>query len=269
MESNNIHYKKINSFDFSVTYAEVFSTSPENEHSHHVHNACEIYVNVSGDVSFMVEDKIYPVSSGNVIITRPYEYHHCIYNDDSLHKHFWILFNAEGNEDFFDIFYKRKKGENNLLQFDGEDAEKLFDICRKMSKKSSDFQNYCNFFELFKLLNSNKSKTADTTKYPQPLNNAIKYINQNISSPLSVENIAKKSFSSVNTIERQFKKHIGISPSQYIRRKRLSNAATLLHSGYSVQTAAEKSGFADYSNFIVLFKKYYGITPLKYKKENG
>ena len=27
----------------------------------HIHNMCEIYVNVSGDVSFMVENNIYPV----------------------------------------------------------------------------------------------------------------------------------------------------------------------------------------------------------------
>ena len=49
-------------------------------------------------------------------------------------------------------------------------------------------------------------------------------------------------------------------------KKQLANAAKLLSEGHSVTDAAEMSGFADCSNFILLFKKAYKITPLQYKK---
>ena len=50
------------------------------------------------------------------------------------------------------------------------------------------------------------------------------------------------------------------------RKKRLANAARLLAMGASVAEASELSGFPDYSNFISIFKKTYGMTPLEYKK---
>ena len=59
---------------------------------------------------------------------------------------------------------------------------------------------------------------------------------------------------------------LNISPSEYIKKKRLANAAKLLSKGYTVSEASSQSGFSDYSNFIALFKKTYGVTPLKYKK---
>jgi len=40
-----------------------------------------------------------------------------------------------------------------------------------------------------------------------------------------------------------------------------------LRNGASVAEAALKSGFSDYSNYIQLFKKQFGITPLCYRKK--
>ena len=39
-----------------------------------------------------------------------------------------------------------------------------------------------------------------------------------------------------------------------------------LRDGDMVADAAAKSGFSDYSNYIQLFKKQFGMTPLQYKK---
>ena len=52
----------------------------------------------------------------------------------------------------------------------------------------------------------------------------------------------------------------------YIKKKRLGNAVKLLSKGCTVTEASYQSGFPDYSNFISVFKKTYGTTPLKYKK---
>ena len=77
----------ISAVDFSVSYVDLESSFNINENESHIHEECEIYLNLSGDVSFEVENKIYPISRGSVIITRPYEYHHCIYHSDACHKH--------------------------------------------------------------------------------------------------------------------------------------------------------------------------------------
>ena len=91
----------------------------------HIHNQCEIYVNLTGKVSFMVENRIYGIQSGDVIITRPYEAHHCIYHDTSIYGHFCINFSAENIEEILDVFLKRKSGEGNLISLPKQEKERL------------------------------------------------------------------------------------------------------------------------------------------------
>ena len=64
-----------------------------------------------------------------------------------------------------------------------------------------------------------------------------------------------------NTMTRQFKRIIGMTPGDYIRRKRLDTAYTLIRQGYSVQNAGLACGFSDYSAFYRAFRQNYGITP--------
>jgi AraC-like DNA-binding protein len=52
-----------------------------------------------------------------------------------------------------------------------------------------------------------------------------------------------------------------------LRKKRLFASMDCLRNGASVAEAALESGFPDYSNYIQLFKKQFGITPLNYKKK--
>ena len=65
----------ISAVDFTISHMNKDATSPLNHNESHIHKECEIYINLSGDVSFEVENHIYPISRGSVIITRPYEYH--------------------------------------------------------------------------------------------------------------------------------------------------------------------------------------------------
>lgn len=104
--ANYEHFHAIKPFNLMVSYLELYFESSENVYDSHIHEECEIYVNLSGDVSFVVENHIYPLKPGDIIITRPYEYHHCVYHSNKLHKHFWVLFSSSGNEHLFDIFYK-------------------------------------------------------------------------------------------------------------------------------------------------------------------
>ena len=92
--SNHEHFESVKPFDFSATYIEIYADSSENVNYSHIHDECEIYVNLRGDLSFIVENNIYPIKPGDIIITRPHEYHHCVYHSNKLHRHFWILFSS-------------------------------------------------------------------------------------------------------------------------------------------------------------------------------
>lgn len=267
MLSTKNSFKAIRPFEIKSSYIELDSHSPENVLDSHIHNECEIYINLSGDVSFIVEDNIYPIIPGIIIITRPYEYHHCVYHSNKLHKHFWILFSATGNEYLFDKFYNRKAGENNLLILEKDKTKELISICEKFTYGTeSEFEKYFNFFSIINLICNAATPDNSVALYPDIVVKAMAYINDNLSYHISVGEISKKVNVSINTLERYFMKFLNITPTEYIKKKRLSNAARLLSEGYSVTEASENSGFPNCSGFISLFRKTYGQTPYTYKK---
>ncbi len=270
MRKQTENFPGINPFNFSIAYSETDSASKANVHDNHIHKECEIYVNISGDVSFSVENSIYPITTGSVIITRPYEYHHCIYHSNKVHKHFWILFESSGNEKLLDIFFNRCLGKDNHLVLVPEKAEELFSVCHKLTKDcKTDVEKYYLFFKLINLLNDANAVNNQNRTKNSVISKAIDYINKNLSYRFTIRELAENCNVSVNTLERMFLKSLSISPSEYIKKRRLAHGAKLLSEGYNVTEASEESGFHNCSNFISIFKKYYNVTPLKYKKDMG
>lgn len=268
MQKTVLTLPKMENFEFSIAYSNKKPQDFIEGREQHIHNECEIYVHLSGDVSFMVEDTIYSVSPGNIIITRPNEYHHCIYNSDKMHEHFWILFSADGNEKIFNQFFERKLGKDNLLILNVNDEEECIKICRLMVECGNEdvIGNYLLFFRLIKLLQG-ADKPIFKTNDQKDVSAALKFIGHNYMKPITIRDIAEYSHMSVNTLERKFLKSLMITPNSYLKQKRLANAAKLLLQGDSVTDACLKSGFSDCSGFINNFKKAYGLTPLKYKQQ--
>ena len=68
---------------------------------------------------------------------------------------------------------------------------------------------------------------------------------------------------------RIFKKELGETPYEFINRFRVNHSKTLLtESGQAIETIARMVGFSDTNNYIIAFRKYTGMTPGQYRKEN-
>ena len=269
MKKQIINLNALDAFRISARYNDVALGAPKENPDSHIHDECEIYINLSGDVSFMVENRIYPILPGNIIITRPYEYHHCIYHSNKLHRHYWILFSSKGNEEILDIFFKRKAGEHNLLVLPVYNTEELISLCDRLcdNNENNQIENYCIFFDILKLLKKADKPTPVLETHPDDITFSLDYINKNLSESFTVKELAQKANVSLNTLERHFLKALNTSPRNYIKKKRLANILRLLSLGDTVTDACSKSGISDYSGFIKEFKSIYGITPLKYQKQ--
>ena len=268
-EERTIDCNGIAPFKVHASFVQNYREYPTELPQSHVHPECEIYVNLSGNVSFMVENHIYPIIPGSVIITRPYEYHHCVYHNSEPHNHFWILFSANGNERLFPRFYERELGSGNLLLFSNDDRDQLESLCETLvAPTASELETYSAFFRLMELFEQTEVTESNFSLYPSDVMHCLDYIGKHFATPISIQDVAKEVHVSINTLERHFFKTLHMTPSEYLRKKRLANAAELLYSGRNVTEACQESGFADYSKFISLFKKYYGMTPLKYQKKN-
>ena len=111
--------------------------------------------------------------------------------------------------------------------------------------------------------------TAETQQLPKDVNKALAYMDAHLQEDIDIKQLAALCNVSINTLERHFESSLGISPFEMLKRKRLIISMMYLKSGCTVTEAAQKSGFVDWSNYIQLFHKKFGITPGQYKKENS
>jgi AraC-like DNA-binding protein len=103
-------------------------------------------------------------------------------------------------------------------------------------------------------------------EYNKKISSIMDYINENLDKELSLDTLSEKFYLSKYHLLREFKKYGGYTIHQYIHKKRLIAAKTLLREGIQVTEVCTQCGFGDYSNFIRSFKKAFGVPPKKYCK---
>lgn len=265
---NQLILSKNSEVSLSITYrgGEFHCSIPEESH---FHKECEIYINLSGDVSFEVEGGIYGITRGSVIITRPYENHHCIYHSDAPHEHFWLLIHTENDNDLFRMFFDRKSGSSNLFQLTEEQLTAMIEVLSGfLQPAKSELEYKIAFLQMMKLLEEGVSisQTVASYTFPEDIRYSMRYMDEHLTENLDIRKLAEDCHVSVSTLERHFRKYLATAPYAAFQNKRLVRSSYLLRTGSTVSEACEMSGFPDYSSYIELFRKYYGCTPLKYKK---
>ncbi|MCM8529701.1 MAG: AraC family transcriptional regulator [Lentisphaeraceae bacterium] len=97
---------------------------------------------------------------------------------------------------------------------------------------------------------------------------AVKAIEKNLDVNFSNERLAEKASLSVNGFARLFKQTTGLTPHQFLLKKRLTQAANLLsETNKSIDEISDLTGFCDRSYFSRLFKREYNIGPGLYRRE--
>lgn len=99
------------------------------------------------------------------------------------------------------------------------------------------------------------------------LNNILDFIEGHLADDLSLERLAGESHYSKTHLSKVFNKIIGLSISEYINKRRISEASVLLYkSNKSVAFVSDVCGYSSPKYFSTLFKKETGLTPQEYRK---
>ena len=228
----------------------------------HIHSCYEIYVNLSGDVSFLHNQEIYPIDPGDVILSHPAEVHHCIYHANCTHDHFCIWFAGDALGDFL-----KRRGIRGRIRPSAEGRERMMPLLQRICGKDADpFLKASYLLELLVLLDGEYT-TATPEKAPDKMRAILSYIDAHLLEISSISEVSQAFFLSASTLNRMFRKHLGFSFGKYLETQKLSLAEQLLRADHSVTDACFRSGFTDCSRFITKFKDKFGTTPLKYKKK--
>lgn len=105
--------------------------------------------------------------------------------------------------------------------------------------------------------------------YKNRINRVFEFIDENLEADLSLNTIAEIAFFSPFHFHRVFKFVTGETLNEYVIRRRIEKSALdVLHKNITITELAHKFGFSDNSSFSRTFKKYYGVSPTQFKKQN-
>ena len=242
----------------------------------HIHECCEIFLCLKGGSSFLIDDRIYDISDGDLFIINQFEAHKVVSNNPDkflryiLHVHPSFLYaNSFGDVNLADCFYSPEKV--TKISLTTEERQKLTSLFSALKN------DYSYGDEMYKKLRATEilleinrlfsiHSESNSNKFShKAIQLAIDYINKNYFNPINLETVAKNTFISPTQLSRLFNRYCGTTVTKYIVSKRITEAKKLLCDGKSVTETAFACGFNDYANFIRTFKNAVGISPGKYK----
>jgi len=110
-------------------------------------------------------------------------------------------------------------------------------------------------------------ESVSLDEIPSGLALVLDRFEQNFSEPTSPSLLAREAGMSASRFARMIKRVFGVTPSQYISRTRINQAARLLReSDASVAEIALQAGFTDHSAFTRKFRSAMGATPSVYRE---
>lgn len=276
--------------EFDITYNDfnptiLFSCKKKMviDSQYHDHDFTEIAYILSGKGCYIVNGITYNVEAGDLIMCNPGV------------KHQNIVTNVkEPTVEFicgFTNFHFKNMPPNSVVLKDGgyilhTDAELRQEInkhCYEMiaendaNKPGKCFMLKARLMQILLLVvrevydvNPERTKGYNFESYNKSyaVKRIINYLNENYEHKISLEQIAHNMYLSPVYISKIFKEETGESPINYLIKIRLEKARDILtHSdSRSIKNIANSVGYDDVYHFSKLFKKYYGVAPLYFKR---
>jgi AraC-like DNA-binding protein len=96
----------------------------------------------------------------------------------------------------------------------------------------------------------------------------LEYMHQHLSSSISIGTLARLASLHPNYFSNSFTASLGVSPTEYMLRKRIERAQLLLWgTGDSIKEVASRVGYENTAYFCRLFKRRTGMTPSTYRAQ--
>lgn len=151
----------------------------------------------------------------------------------------------------------------------------LENILRERDKNMmwGDLMSHLLIMELFVLISRTlkneweQNIKSRSLKIKELLHIAKGYIDNNYSRELTLSDVAKYVFLSESYFAHTFKNEFGISPKSYLLQVRVDASKELLaNTDMKISDVSLSVGFSSQQRYNDIFRKYTGMTPLKYRK---
>ena len=246
----------------------------------HQHDFYEMYCLLEDSVDYIVDGFRYPLEAGSIALMAPGQIHRADVPGPVRNIHRFVLWISvdcvraltEATPRLRYILQGDMKG-RNLIRPEGETAalmrQLLFALHREASGEEQDGDYLSRVILSQLLIYCGRCMTRDPDIVPYKAEaryHEIMRVYEHIVThlkdrELSVGALAETFFMDKNTLTRQFKRQVGMTPGECIRRHRLEAVRRQIRRGAPLKQACAECGFSDYSAFYRAFRQAYGVSP--------
>lgn len=242
----------------------------------HKHSdCCEVLFIYSGSSKYVVGDHVFSVRKGDLVVTNCDMLHEDILDEDDAVSYYAIsmddvmledlpknhliandicpVFPADTDEALFHQLFR------SIFDFLSEGRPETEDICHHLMMTVLTL--------ILQMVRSSKIPHMVTGDISTLIQEVKQYLNDNYMNDISLQSISANFFISPYHLSHFFKEKTGNSPMNYVNRRRIGEAQTLLiRTKDSITEIATHVGFSNLNNFNIQFQKQVGMSPRQYRK---
>ena len=237
----------------------------------HFHSVFEFYYLKNGTATYLMNDKIYDLSRGDIMVIPP----------NTLHK---TISSGEGERERILIYLDRSYLEaspavqamlpQSPIFCHVSDNARLDVLFEELLEEANDANNHtymeallCELLVLLGRTAKNEVDEPSVTGLPKIIRDILAYIAANHTTDLTLQHIAQLFYTNPSYLSRLFKQHTGLTFCNYLNNYRIKEANKLLaETDRTITEIALDCGFNSLNNFCKCYKKITGTTPLAYRK---
>lgn len=247
----------------------------------HCHPHYEIYIQLKGNRSSFVKDRVFLLKEGDIVIIKPYVVHKTSSVENQGYERLLIDFDEEYLKNLFmlcnDINVDELfEDEFCVLSSDIVNGSYLKELCSRLifEKKHPDKNDKASINLLVgqaltvisRLNHETAFVSAAETKSYKRISEIISFIEENYYKKLSLEEISQKYYISYYYLSHAFREVTGLSFTEYVNTVRVSKARQMIKKDtYPLHVICDKTGFGSYKQFGRIFKEITGVSPSQYK----
>lgn len=237
----------------------------------HSHHFTELFFVAGGEGNFLLRDKTYHIATGDLIIVPPYIEHTEQSTDAALEYYVigldGISFQTESHQEdglvfcrFPDKFIISELLSQMLYEVrnDGYGADT---ICQKLLEVL-----------ILRIIRSQHliPVSLNTLRMSKECAQIKDYLDTNYAEHITLDTLTSLTHMNKYYMSHSFVKYTGYSPIQYLNMKRMEAACTLLtDTDMSISAISSAAGFSSQSYFTQIFRKHYGMSPIKYRQSHA
>ena len=259
----------------------------------HVHEYTELYFLLEGERYYFIEQNRFHVKPGMAVLITPEQIHKTSATDEqSGHRRFLLEIDSDFLTLFFSLsdlsstidFQERYCGMTVFSERDWKQVLSIIDMLKvEIANKGMLSQNICKLLVTQLLLLYVRNHTLTDTNMSK-VNNSLSnthtsmqsivqdvslYLQEHYAEEITLEEIANRFHMSKSSLTLNFKNITGLTINEFIRVCHIRRAKVLLlKTNLSITEIASQTGFGNVTYFERVFKNFYEMSPLKFRKQN-